>query len=70
MKKTGQSSTARKWYRAVETFPEHDQQVLIKCGNGYHVAICDAFKEGFLLRGGAFLTQENCDIYWMPIVFP
>jgi hypothetical protein len=70
MGRTGPSRTVRKWYHAGEILPGHDQQVLLKCDDGYHVAVYNELKKGFLLRGGAFLTQENCEMHWMPIVFP
>jgi hypothetical protein len=59
-----------KWYNIDETAPHNEQEVLIKCDDGYYVAKYDSGKKGFMLRGNALLTEQHCTIHWMPIVFP
>ena len=59
-----------KWQPADKAVPADGQEVLLKCDDGFHVAVYKKERKGFLLKGNAVLTTENCDLHWTPIVFP
>jgi len=63
------SKTCR-WFSIEEATPDNGQEVLIKCDEGFHVAKYDKERPGFLLRGNAMLTEQECMLHWMEIVFP
>ena len=59
-----------KWFSIKESTPKNNQEVLIKCDDGFHVAIYDEDKSAFRLRGNALLSEQECELHWMPIIFP
>jgi hypothetical protein len=59
-----------KWISSTTAMPSHDQLVLLKCDDGYHVATFNCHEEGFKLGGGAFLTSKDCNIHWVAITPP
>ena len=63
-------TTKLKWTSTSTALPLHMQEVFIKCNDGYHVAMYDADKAGFKLKGGAFLTDNDCEIHWIAITPP
>ena len=59
-----------KWVSTQTNNPAHDQLVLLNCDDGYHIATYNSVKNGFLLKGGAFLTNSDCDLHWVAITPP
>jgi hypothetical protein len=64
------STVSFKWQAADKALPADGQEVLIKCDDGFHVAVYKKDRQGFVLKGNAVLTRESCDLHWIPIVFP
>jgi hypothetical protein len=60
-----------RWVSSAKELPEHGEQVLVRSGEDYALAIFDIDKKAFIIqRDGRLAKIEQIVVYWMRLVRP
>ena len=59
-----------RWVSTLNVIPEDGEEVLLRAGGQYHMAVYSAREEAFALRSGVKVKIAQMEVQWMHLVKP